>query len=202
MRNCVQRLCEVRWCAHGCVNLHFCRVFSELGWLPSKWNVPWRPWFYKENGGWWEGAQEWVSNVEMRWELRQSGAVRLHWPCELNVSEATVFYGLLLAVDLCGELPKWLLSDSSCLKSAPLWHLCTHTYKVPVWLQKTTAHSHRCRTKHSRIIIFTLSHWLTEWNAKTNKNVDHSVYSTVYTLEISDRHKHRCLFARLSSPSS
>lgn len=153
-----------------CVHFRSCGVFSELRWLPSKWNVPWRPWFYKENRGWWEGAQERVSKLDMRWELRQSGAVRLLWPCELNVSEASVFYGVLLAVDPCGELPKWLLSDSSWLKSAPLWqHLCTHTYKVPVWLQKNVAHSHGCWTKHSRIIISTLSLWVTKSYAKNQE---------------------------------
>lgn len=42
----------------ACVNLHSCEELSELKWLPSKWNVPPRPWFYKETGGCCEGGKE------------------------------------------------------------------------------------------------------------------------------------------------
>lgn len=35
---------------HACVYIYV----LVLKWLPSKWNVPRRPWFYKEPGGGWE----------------------------------------------------------------------------------------------------------------------------------------------------
>lgn len=54
-------------CTHrrACVNLHSCGRLSVLKWLPSKWNVPRRPWFYKETGGWWEEGKDEKMKSEM-----------------------------------------------------------------------------------------------------------------------------------------
>lgn len=56
-----------------CVHLHSCGGLSVLKWLPSKWNVPRRPWFYKETGGCREGGKERGMKREMGLERNGGG---------------------------------------------------------------------------------------------------------------------------------
>lgn len=62
-----------------CVNLHSCGGLSVLKWLPSKWNVPRRPWFYKETGGCREGGKERGMKREMGLERNRGESSYQPW---------------------------------------------------------------------------------------------------------------------------